>query len=243
MSGWSRRALVAGLARIDARGKAFVPPTWSMWAWVSTRRRTGGPSPATAAANGPHWERTMRQSTTVSPSSSATTAALLIPEPPPGCSHAQTPSPNFSSSTPAPYPGADSPPLRWAGRSGIGPSGRRTPGAARSCGGDPHGAGGGDEGRLVPVVPPHLDQRPVHCGHDTAPGPHPDLLRLDFDPSTNVDHGAPPSATQEPPANCFPSPTIAPGGAVQTHYRRVGPFRPGRRRRHGHSRARNGQNG
>src|SRR5438270_375003 len=86
MSGWSSRALVAGVARIEASGKALVPPTWSMWAWVSTRRRTGWPSSATAAANGSHWERTMRQSTTVSPSSSAMTPALLIPEPPPGCS-------------------------------------------------------------------------------------------------------------------------------------------------------------
>ena len=90
---------MAGVARMEASGKALVPPTWSMWAWVSTRRRTGWPSSATAAANGSHCERTMRQSMTVSPSSSATTPALLTPEPPPGCSQAQTPSPNFSSST------------------------------------------------------------------------------------------------------------------------------------------------
>src|SRR5436853_1915080 len=74
-----------------------------MCAWVSTTRRTGGPSSATAAAKGSHCDRTMSVSMTVNPSSSATTPALLIPEPPPGCNHAQTPSLSFSSSTPRQY--------------------------------------------------------------------------------------------------------------------------------------------
>ena len=49
---------------------------------------------------------------TVNPSSSATTPALLIPEPPPGCSHAQTPSLSFSSSTPETLPSSDPAPRR-----------------------------------------------------------------------------------------------------------------------------------
>src|SRR5262245_30682164 len=75
-----------------------------MCAWVSTTRRTGCPNSATAAANGSHCDRTISVSMTVNQSSSATTPALLIPEPPPGCSQAQTPSLSFSSATPRPYP-------------------------------------------------------------------------------------------------------------------------------------------
>src|SRR5581483_6739452 len=86
-----------------------------MWAWVRTSRRTGGPSWATAAANGSHCDRTMRQSITVSPSSSATTPALLMPDPPPGCTQAQTPSPSFSSSTPPTLPSGSEPPRRGRG--------------------------------------------------------------------------------------------------------------------------------
>src|SRR5581483_8589847 len=159
MSGWSSSALVAGLASTDASGKALVPPTWSMWAWVSTNRRTGWPISATAAANGSHCDRTIRQSMTVSPSSSATTPALLIPEPPPGCNQPQTPSPSFSSSTTL----------------------RRQ---------DLHRTGGRDERRLVAVVPPHPDQRPLRSQHHTAFRRGTDLLRFDDDPSTHLHHGA-----------------------------------------------------
>jgi len=60
---------------------------------VSTTRRTASPSPATAAANGSHCDRTIIVSTTVSPSSSTITPALLTPDSPPGWSHAYTPSP------------------------------------------------------------------------------------------------------------------------------------------------------
>src|SRR5687767_13201280 len=83
-----------------------------MCACVNPSRRTRCPSAATAAANGSHCDRTMSVSMTVSPSSSATTPALLMPDPPPGCSQLQTPSPNFSSSTPEPYPsGRERPPV------------------------------------------------------------------------------------------------------------------------------------
>ena len=67
-----------------------MPPTWSMCACVSSNRRTGAPSLATAAANGSHCERTMSVSTTVRPSSSAITPALLTPDSPPGWIHTHT---------------------------------------------------------------------------------------------------------------------------------------------------------
>src|SRR3954447_22243060 len=63
-----------------------------MCAWVRIVRRTGRPKPLTAAANGSHWERTMRVSITVMPSSSTTTPALATPVSPPGRSQAYTPS-------------------------------------------------------------------------------------------------------------------------------------------------------
>ena len=63
-----------------------------MCAWVSTSRRTGRPSFATAAANGSHCERTMSESTTVMPSSSTIAPALLTPDSPPGWIHTNTPS-------------------------------------------------------------------------------------------------------------------------------------------------------
>ena len=64
-----------------------MPPTWSMCAWVSIVRRTGGPSVATAAANGSHCDRTISVSITVMPSSSTTTPALATPVSPPGRIH------------------------------------------------------------------------------------------------------------------------------------------------------------
>ena len=87
---WSSSALVIGDPSTMALRNAFVPPTWSMCAWVSTTRLTVWPRSFTAAANGCHWERTIIVSTIVSPSSSPITPALDTPDSPPGWSQTHT---------------------------------------------------------------------------------------------------------------------------------------------------------
>ena len=82
-------------------GNARVPPAWSTCPHVSTVRRTGRPSFATAAANGSHWEGTISVSTTVSPSSSTITPALATPARPSGATHANTPGASSSRVGPA----------------------------------------------------------------------------------------------------------------------------------------------
>src|SRR3954454_19386272 len=91
---WSSASLVTGEPYTAEFGNAFVPPTWSMCAWVRIVRRTGGPSSATAKANGSHCDRTIRVSITVMPSSSTTTPAFATPVSPPGSNQAYTPSPS-----------------------------------------------------------------------------------------------------------------------------------------------------